>query len=102
MARPGPGQVIELAKQVNSRRSTTPYANGVRTALRWALGDESKHPLKEEVTKKYPPDMGAITKVAREAKVVGKKHPLLNGDYCRGVWECLSWIYGYRARPPRP
>lgn len=106
MARPGPGQIINFAQEVKDSWDDSPRAVGVRTALSWALGERNEHPLTNRRSKKYPPDINAITKVAREARAVIRRPSRLerpvDPECCRGVWECLSWIYRNKARRPRP
>jgi hypothetical protein len=99
MTGPGPGQVVVYAEGVKRRRNTTPHGVGVRAALAWVLGEKNEHPLTNEASDGYPPNMQAITDVARDA-TASRKYPKLSSEYLRGVRDCLRWINGTRSREP--
>jgi hypothetical protein len=106
MSRPGPGEVLRFAEGFGARRRDTDRIEGVRAALSWALGERNEHPVTNESSNRYPPDMRAIAKAAQEARVAARRSsrsaPVLSREYCRGVQECLSWICGRRSGQPRP
>jgi hypothetical protein len=91
-----------LTERLNHLVDHGVHADGARAALAWALAENNAHPLTHEPGKPYPPDMRAITRVAREAKATIRTESRFDADHCQGVWECLSWIYGDRAQAPRP
>jgi hypothetical protein len=101
MAQPGPGQVLRFAREVDARRRDADRKKGVRSALSWALGERSEHPLTNEAGNGGQPDMRAIAKAVQEAKAAARRPsrstPVLSRDYSRGVQDCLSWICGRQS-----
>jgi len=104
MERPGPGQVLQFANEVKEKKYWSrkpPRTSGVLDALAWALGEQNKHPITEQPTPQFPPDMETIAKVAEEARAAAQNHSKLRPEYCTAVHECLKWIDGSGLKQPR-
>ena len=100
---PGPGEVLAFAKRVRQSKDTSPHADGVRAALWWALGLKNAWPLDRKPVRHFPPDMNMILVGARKARAGARRRsvPRLSPEYCAGVYECLAWVCGRAAKPPR-
>lgn len=97
---PGPGQVLQFAIEVKGKKywcGVPPRTRGLLDTLAWVLGEQNKHPVTEQPTPQFPPDMEAITKVAQEAKLAARKH---SRHQYTAVQECLTWIDGSNSRRP--
>lgn len=114
MAQPGPGGVLQFADEVNGDRRESNRLNGIRSALRWVLGESNEHPVTSTPVKgiSTPPTMSEIKRAQNKARIAQRKARQTGArvprggfpaheDYYTGVRECLRWISRGGTRPRR-